>query len=282
MNRAERRRQAKAADKQPTRRPSASSPQFAVSAIKAQLQKVTSPAEAQELIAALVAQGLPPAAGEELAAYTAQYHEGVATLQGGAGEDTAVALVANAHAWADARIDCSPERDHRACRAGCAFCCYLPTVLATAAEVVHLAAWLSAHCSPDELEELRQRLRERLQKKLDNASASRTSQPCALLRDNECMAYLVRPLKCRGWNSLRRDVCEQAYGHNEAQPRIPADAYAFVMGNAVLNGLSDSVRQAGLDGDSYDLCHALLQALAIPDVVQRWRNGERLFQKQRA
>lgn len=59
------------------------------------------------------------------------------------------------------------------------------------------------------------------------------------------------------------------------------DAYAFVMGNAVLNGLSESVTQAGLDGTSYDLTYALTRALETPDVVHRWRNGERLFDASR-
>jgi hypothetical protein len=52
------------------------------------------------------------------------------------------------------------------------------------------------------------------------------------------------------------------------------DTYAFIVGNAVLNGLSDSATQAGLDGGSYDLTYALGRALEMPDAVQRWRNGE--------
>ena len=91
------------------------------------------------------------------------------------------------------------------------------------------------------------------------------------------MAYSARPLKCRGWTSLRRADCEQAYGHSQTTNQVPVDAYAFVMGNAVLNGLSDSAAHAGLDGASYELNHALARALEMPDVVQRWRNGERLF-----
>ena len=76
---------------------------------------------------------------------------------------------------------------------------------------------------------------------------------------------------------MRREACEQAYGHGQATNQVPVDAYAFIMGNAVLNGLSDSVTNAGLDGGVYDLTYALSQALEIPDVVQRWRDGERLF-----
>jgi len=76
---------------------------------------------------------------------------------------------------------------------------------------------------------------------------------------------------------VRLEACEQAYGRSQASQQVPVDAYAFVMANAVLNGLSESARQAGLDGTTYDLTYALTRVLEIPDAVQRWRKGERLF-----
>ncbi|MBI3801696.1 MAG: hypothetical protein HY268_32605 [Deltaproteobacteria bacterium] len=280
MSRAERRRQEKAARKQPAPGEGAQARHLNIQALKAQLQQAASPQEAQQIISALVVQGLPPAAGEELAAYAAEYHEATVVLQAGEDAEAVTTVVDNAHAWADRTIDRSPERDRRACRAGCAFCCYLPVVLATAAEIVHLATWLRTHCSPEELAALRQRLADRSRQSVTSASPSRaqTPLPCALLQDDRCMAYPARPLKCRGWTSLRREACEQAYGPGQSPSQVPADAYAFVMGNAVLNGLSDSATQAGLDGASYDLTSALARALAMPDIVQRWRNGERLFE----
>ena len=88
------------------------------------------------------------------------------------------------------------------------------------------------------------------------------------------MAYPARPLKCRGWTSLRREACEQAYGPGQSLSQVPTDAHAFVMGNAALNGLSDSATHAGLDGTSYDLTYALARAPEVPDVAQRWRATE--------
>jgi hypothetical protein len=215
--------------------------------------------------------------------YAAEYHDATAILRAGEDAETVTTLTDNAHAWADTMIDRSPERDRRACRAGCAFCCYLPVVLVTAAEAVYLAAWLRTHCSPEELAALQQRLADRGRQSAASSSTShaQTPLPCALLQDNRCMAYPARPLKCRGWNSLRLDACEQAYGPGQSPSQVPVDAYAFVMGNAVLNGLSDSATHAELDGASYDLTYALARALETPDVVQRWRNGERLFEASR-
>jgi hypothetical protein len=220
-------------------------------------------------------------AGEELAVYAAEYHDATAILQSDKEVEQVTAVVSNAHSWADSMISQSPEVTRRACQAGCAFCCYVPTVLVTAAEAVYLAQWLRTHCSPEELEALKKRLTDRQQRQQYPSAAEVMPSPipCALLQHNQCMAYAVRPLKCRGWNSLRRDLCERAYGHSPSPPQIPADAYAFLMGNAVLSGLSDSATRAGLDGRTYDLTEALLRVLDLPDAVQRWRNGERLLGK---
>jgi hypothetical protein len=276
MNRGERRRQERAARKAPSSSPFV--PRLDITTLKTQLQQATSPETVRQLIAALVTQGLPPVAGEELKVYAAQFHETAASLRSGESAETVTTLVDHAHAWADTVIDRSPQRDQRACRAGCAFCCYLPVVLITAAEVVHLAAWLRIHCSTEELTALQQRLADRSRQAESSSSTSaQVGLPCALLRDNRCLAYPARPLKCRGWTSMSREVCEQAYGPGQSPSQVPVDAYAFIAGNAVLNGLSDGAMQAGVDGASYDLTFALARALEIPDVVQRWRKGERLF-----
>lgn len=281
MNRAERRRQEKSARRQPPSRGTltAPAPQWSLPALKKQLQQATSPAEVQQRIATLAAQGLPAVAGEELAMYAAAYHDAATLLQTGSDVEAVVSLVERAHEGADNVIERSPVRAQRACRAGCAFCCYAPTVLASAAEIVYLADWLRTHCSSEELNSLRQRVTARLQRTTAPAAPTQPTQPspCPLLQNNQCMAYAARPLKCRGWNSLSREACEQAYGHSQTTVQIPADAYAYTMGNAVLNGLGESITQAEIDGASYDLTPALARALAIPDAVQRWRNGERLF-----
>ncbi len=282
MNRAERRRQERDARKKGAASPSvAPSQRVDVATIKRQLQQQTSPENVRQFIAGLVAQGLPHEAGEELAVYAAEYHDAIAILQSGAEAEPVAAVVSNAHNWADTMIARSPEVTNRACKAGCAFCCYVPTVLVTAAEAVYLADWLRSHCSPEEWDELKKRLvdRQQQQKNSPVSAPGNPLIPCALLQNSQCMAYEVRPLKCRGWNSLRRDVCEHAYGHSQSSVQIPADAYAFMMGNAVFSGLRDSATYAGLDGRTYDLTEALLQVLDMLDAGQRWRNGERVFGK---
>ncbi len=282
MNRAERRRQAKAAEKKPVGEKNTAAPRLEIARIKSQLQQAASPQEVQQIVGQLLEQGLPPAGGEELIAYAAQYHEARAILNSKDDATIVELLVNTAHEWADSKIDQSPDRDRRACKAGCAFCCYLPLVLASAVEVVYLADWLRANCTPDELAAVHKRLEARC-KQSTASSPAQKRLPCALLQDDKCMAYEARPFKCRGWNSVRLEACEQAYGPNnptikaETTTEVPVDTLAFVMGNAVLNGLSDGTKDAELDGGAYELNSAVLRALDLPDATLRWRSGERLF-----
>ncbi len=273
MNRAERRRQAKR--RRPT--PPAPSPIPTVATLKATLQRLSSPVEIQHYLDTLVAQGLPPAGAEELRVYAAEFHDATAILQQQSDTDRLPRLIANAQSWADTLIDQSPQKNQRACRAGCAWCCYLPVVLVTTAEALHLARWLRSHCSASELDALRHRLSARLQRQQAPAEKREPPLACPLLRNNRCMAYEARPLKCRAWNSLRLADCEQAYGHGASARQVPIDTPAFVMGNAVLSGLTDSVTTAGLDASQHELCQGLEQALAQSDEAERWQQGEKVL-----
>ena len=156
MNRAERRRQAK------RKRSAPPSPVPTVATLKASLQRLSSPVKIGHYLDTLIAQGLPPAAAEELRVYAAEFHDANTILQ--SDTDRLSRLIANAHSWADTLINRSPQKNQRACRAGCAWCCYLPVVLVTTAEALHLAAWLRSHCSTSELDALRHRLCARLQR----------------------------------------------------------------------------------------------------------------------
>ncbi len=280
MNRAERRRRAKQ-HRSPSALHQSTLPSHKfIRRVKSELQQATSPEDVHHVIQGLVAQGLPPAAGEELHVYAAEFHDATTFLQAKEKDDVVARLVDNAHHWADLTIEQSTQKDQRACRAGCAFCCYLPAVLVTAAEAVHLANWLQDHCTAEELKAVKNRIAQRLQ-----TQTVQTKAPvaCPLLQDNRCMAYEARPLKCRGWNSLSLEDCEQAYGYGKTSPQVPIDTYAYVMGNSVLNGLCDSLSKAGLDGATYELSDALSQALDmdIPDLAQHWQSGEPLFKKAR-
>src|SRR5205807_886953 len=91
------------------------------------------------------------------------------------------------------------------------WCCHFPVAVA-AAEVVRIVEHLRATRSPSELAALRARvveLDERRRGGADPRGATRT--PCPLLDGGRCTAYDVRPLSCRGCNSLDAQSCERYY-----------------------------------------------------------------------
>lgn len=90
------------------------------------------------------------------------------------------------------------------CAEGCTHCCHLE-IPASRAEVEVVVEWLQAHRTPDELDAIRARLRawlawyrDELPALGDRAAAFfRHAPACALLVDNRCTAYEVRPITCR-------------------------------------------------------------------------------------
>ena len=90
------------------------------------------------------------------------------------------------------------------CTEGCTHCCHLE-IPASRAEVEVVVAALHAHRTPAELDAIRARLRAWLAwyrdelPKLGERSAAffRHAPACALLVDQRCIAYEVRPITCR-------------------------------------------------------------------------------------
>jgi Fe-S-cluster containining protein len=96
-----------------------------------------------------------------------------------------------------------------ACQSGCDHCCY-QSVGVTPPEALAILAHVQATRSLEELDTLRARLREYRAKTRDLAAHERVSPdlPCPFLEGRACSIYPVRPLSCRGMNSLDRSVCE--------------------------------------------------------------------------
>lgn len=96
-----------------------------------------------------------------------------------------------------------------ACKAGCDHCCY-QVVGVTAAEALTIYAHLRATRSAAELERLKAHVAALDERARGLSSAERFSpeHPCAFLEGGSCTIYEVRPLSCRGMNSLDAGECE--------------------------------------------------------------------------
>lgn len=162
------------------------------------------------------------------------------------------------------------------CRSGCSHCCY-QRVGVTPAEALAIQFHLNQTRSATELVEIRARLSTAHEKTRMLSAEERLSPdlPCPFLERGRCSIYEVRPLACRGVNSLREAVCEaklydeatrdaffrgELAGHSYSEPLA-----AF---HAVSAGLQLSLaEQFGLDMRPLELISAL--ALLLGEDVSR-------------
>jgi len=175
-----------------------------------------------------------------------------------------------------------------ACRPGCDHCCY-QVVGVTAAEAFTIHAHVVRTRSADELERLRAHVADLHARSRGLTSAERFSaqHPCPFLEAGSCSIYEVRPLSCRGMNSLDASECEArlrdpgaraeflARGHGGRCFIEPISAFRAVSAGLQL-GLSELYQ---LDTRPLDLTaamHLLLEG--EPSLSRGWMAGERPFE----
>lgn len=191
---------------------------------------------------------------------------------------TVFAIMESAAQHANALVAQASQRTTHACAAGCDFCCHMPVDI-TALEALSIAAYLQTTLTPEALTVLRQRLAAtaaRVQG-LSFEAQAQAKQPCALLVDGRCAVYPQRPLACRAWTSTSRRRCEEIF-HGDPLTMLPPldlDLYAAVW--SVARGVADGVKQARLDGQTYELHSILHRILTTPEAAQRWLQGDAIF-----
>ncbi|HUU82884.1 MAG TPA: YkgJ family cysteine cluster protein [Phycisphaerae bacterium] len=173
----------------------------------------------------------------------------------------------------------SPLEGKHECRAGCGFCCHTAITVA-APEAFAMAAYLREHLSQEELAEVRRRLDENaaLASSMSRQEYITRLPTCALLTaDDNCRVHPVRPIACAGFLSTSRSKCEAEYNRVPGRDPVPSDKFAMLAGLAVSNGLMEACKRAKLDGEFYELNHALRRVLDTPDAADRWARGEDVF-----
>ncbi len=175
--------------------------------------------------------------------------------------------------------DRAPDRSRRACRAGCAHCCYM-AVSVTALEALWLADRLRAACAPEELaakiEQIAATSARVSNLTIEARAAARV--PCALLGpDGNCTMHPFRPLGCRGWTSFSAELCAAALAAGEPGHSGPCDRVALAAAGSVTEGLQRGFRAAGVDAGHYEFHAALLRALTHPDAAAEWSCGRPVF-----
>lgn len=175
-----------------------------------------------------------------------------------------------------------------ACKAGCDHCCHQP-VGVTPPEALAIAAHLRQTMTQPELAALGQRFSRCRQETRGLSSAERFSpdHPCPFLVHGECSIYEVRPLACRGMNSLDAQECRSRLRDPVARAEFlergsggrsfmePIRAFHAVSAGLQL-GLTELY---GLDMRPLELTAALDLLLNGPATsVADWLDGKRAFE----
>lgn len=125
----------------------------------------------------------------------------------------------------------------------------------TMPEAMAIAEELRAKLPTVELRRLVQQARDN-----ERAAADKSrGEPalCPLLADDgHCLVYATRPLHCRARRCPNRQQCP------DTSDRAAAAEFSLTVSEGMREGLATALTTAGLDGQSYELNHSLVQALS--------------------
>jgi Fe-S-cluster containining protein len=173
-----------------------------------------------------------------------------------------------------------------ACKAGCDHCCHV-AVSVTVPEALTIFDYLTRSFSAEARARLGARIADFRGRTRGLSSAERFSPeyPCVFLEAGCCSIYEVRPLACRGMNSLDAAECEarlrdpalrRAFAENGGGKLFREPVHAF---HAVSAGLQLALSELyGLDARPLELSGAmqLLFEGGLP-VIEAWLSGARAF-----
>jgi len=180
-----------------------------------------------------------------------------------------------AHEFFETSLKTETQKPAIACQKGCGFCCHL-TITATAPEIFLIANWLHDQYK-DDFAALLYRVQAADQKTRRLSAPERPSHkiPCAMLVDNACSIYAVRPGACRGLVSRSVALCERGYNGENVHIDIP-QAWTSLR-HAHKQTLWAALAASGRPTACYEFHHALRIALENPDAETRWLQGEDVF-----
>ena len=165
------------------------------------------------------------------------------------------------------------------CKINCTYCCH-NQVSTTPIEIILLADYIKENFSVGEITSLKLRIDD-LEKSTGNMNAfqrKKAQKPCALLVDNKCSVYSVRPLSCKGWNSMDVKDCESGF-YSKDEVNIRTLSAPMIITNSVSIGISNTLKNTGLNPDTLELNSALKIALAKYNAGEKYLDGKNIFKE---
>lgn len=174
-------------------------------------------------------------------------------------------------------VDESPGKP--ACKAGCGFCCYYK-VEARAHEILLIKDYMGKHFTAEKIAAV-------LNVAETNAAVIRTLTPeqhlttnlkCALLENNRCSIYPVRPFRCRNFHSTDARACEDSF-NDPANMEINTGMVEAVaiLADAHTQGFEAAAEQTGRDHRIYDFNTALVEVFCDDQPLKRYQRGKKTF-----
>ncbi len=177
------------------------------------------------------------------------------------------------HALADEFSEKVGSQFETDCKKGCAHCCHQPATI-FGFEAIRIAQVLKTSRTPEQLESLTRQMLARVagfvggvKKNINNKTA------CPLLSDGECSVYADRPLTCRMAHSFSVRKCRLSFEGDRHQSQIPISLEIQTGLSGMIEGVFDWLPGENLDGNLYELCSAVLAALANTGVAGEWAGG---------
>ncbi len=173
-----------------------------------------------------------------------------------------------------------------ACKKGCSWCCY-KQVGVSPLEVFLIAEHLKNKKIKISLEDMNSRLTalDRQTNGLSSEARLAAQLPCAFLVEDSCSIYEVRPLACRGGNSIDADLCRR---HVEDMENVQKEeeleghpywihAVPFHVMRALREGLTTGMKKWDLGQEKLELTAATRIALQEKDALENWIAGKDIF-----
>lgn len=165
------------------------------------------------------------------------------------------------------------------CKLNCTYCCHNQVSL-TAPEILLIGDYIKKTFSKDEINNLKKRVDD-LYKATNGMNAfqrKKAKKACALLVDNKCSVYPVRPFACKGWNSMNVNDCEKAFNLGE-DLNIKAFAPPMIITNSISVGISNTLHNQGLNAENLELNSALKIVLEKYNADEKYLEGKNIFRE---
>jgi len=170
-----------------------------------------------------------------------------------------------------------------ACAKGCGWCCHGLKVELTPPEAIAIAEYLRTKTDPERLPALGEALSDEADEARSLSITDRwlARRPCYFLdqASGSCTIWEARPLGCRSHTSLDASACKAAHTGEGDGPPVPRPTSIETLYGLARGALHAACEDAGLDMRAFELTNAVSVAFHVPGAAERWRAGERVFDR---